>query len=242
MKIIIPSHRRAATITTHRLLKNFAVCVPESQADEYRAVDGLGSAEVVTHPDSIIGLTPKLNWMLANLMDDEGIVFLDDDLAYLCRCFTTPEEAATRKITDPETIEAIIRQTYDLAASAGAFYFGWETSEATIRYYSGLEPFKLTGYINGCAKGFRRGHGLRYDERIVAKDDYDIACANALRHRICFRDTRYAFCQKATFTGAGGLSHYRNSETENRDVEILRQKYGDVIQVGKQVGATTPVP
>jgi len=216
-------------MTTHRLLADYQVCVPESQAADYLAV----TPHVVTHPDSVVGLTPKLNWMFANLMDDEGIVFLDDDLHYLCRCFTTPAEAATRKITEPDLIESIIRQTFDLAADLGAFYFGWESSESTIRYYSGLQPFKLTGFINGCAMGFRRGHGLRFDERIVAKNDYDIAALNAFRHRICLRNTRYAFCQSETFTGAGGQSFHRNSETERRDVQLLREKYGDVIQVGK---------
>jgi hypothetical protein len=229
VKICIPTHRRAATISTHPLLANICVCVPESQADDYLAV----TPHVVTHPDSIIGLTPKLNWMLEHLMDDEALVFLDDDLEYLCRCFTTPAEAATRKITDPATIEAIIRQTHDLAADLGAFYFGWESSESTIRYHSGLIPFKLTGFINGCAMGFRKGHGLRFDERIVAKNDNDIAALNAFRHRICFRNTRYAFCQRETFTGAGGQSFYRNSGTEQRDAAILREKYGDVIQLGK---------
>ena len=41
--------------------------------------------------------------------------------------------------------------------------------------------------------GFRRGHGLRFDERIVAKNDFDIAAMNALRHRICLKDYRYTF-------------------------------------------------
>ena len=221
-------------MTTHKLLNNFVVCVPESQADDYRG--HVATHQLVTHPDSIIGLTPKLNWMLANLDDGEAIVFLDDDLEYLCRCFTDPTEAATRKIVDPATIEAVLRQTHDIAQGVGAFYFGWETSESTIRFYSGLQPFRLTGFVNGCAMGFRSGHGLRFDERIVAKNDYDIAAANAVRHRVCLRDTRYAFSQKDTFTGAGGQSFYRNSETEKCDVDILREKYGDAIKVGAQGG------
>jgi hypothetical protein len=233
VKICIPSHKRAGSISTHKLLTNYVVCVPESQADEYEAVT---PGRVVAHPDAIVGLTPKLNWMLTHLDDGDALVFLDDDLQYLCRCFTDPTEAASRKITDPATIESIIAQTYTVAAGVGAYYFGWETSETTIRYYSGLQPFRLTGFINGCAMGFRSGHALRFDERIVAKNDYDIAALNAFRHRICLRDTRYAFSQRDTFTGEGGQSFFRNSATELRDADILRAKYGEVIHIGKQGG------
>lgn len=232
MKIAIPSHKRADTLTTHRLVRDFVVCVPESQRDDYLAV----TPHVVTHPDSIIGLTPKLNWMLANLADDEGIVFLDDDLDYLCRCYGTPAENADRKVTDPDLIEAIIAQTAQLAREAGAYFFGWESSAETIRYYSGHQPFAFRGFVNGCAMGFLHGHGLSFDERIVAKNDYDIACSNAFRHRILFKDSRFAWCQRETFTGAGGQACHRNSLTEQRDVQILREKYGDVIQTGAKGG------
>jgi len=169
-------------------------------------------------------------------MDDEAIVFLDDDLGFMRRNFTEPDEAARRDVTDPAMIEAVIRETFEQARELGAYYFGWEGSEQTIRFYSGQRPFALTGMMNGCAMGFRAGHGLRFDERIVAKNDYDVAALNAYRHRICFRDTRYAFAQVATFTGAGGLSHYRNSETEARDCAILREKYGDLFAFGRQGG------
>ena len=204
------------------------VCVPESQAAEYLAV----TPHVVTHPDDVRGLTPKLNWMLRELADSEGILFLDDDLEYLCRCYGGTDEAATRKVTDAETIHAIIGQTAQLAREAGAFFFGWETSESTIRYYGGQQPFAFTGFVNGCAMGFLKGHGLSFDERIVAKNDYDICCANAFRNRILFKDCRFAWSQRETFTGAGGQACHRNSVTEQRDVQILREKYGDVIRTG----------
>lgn len=185
------------------------------------------------------GLTPKLNWIFDRWQMDlswtvagaEFVVFVDDDITSVQRCFVEKGEEAT--IRDPAIIEDIIINTARLARDVGAYYFGWEASNGALRYYTGLKPFMLTGYINGCAMGFRRGHGLRFDERIVAKNDFDIAAANAHRHRICLKDCRYTFCQKATFTGRGGQAAYRTSETEKRDVELLRKKWGrDIFRAG----------
>lgn len=209
------------------------VCVPTGQRAEYEAA---GCLHVETHPDSIRGLTPKLNWMLEHLVAGEDAVFLDDDLDYLGRCFVQKQDVVARKVTEAEVIFEIICETAAIARECGAFFFGWESSESTIRYYSGLDPFKFTGFINGCAMGFIAGHGLHFDESIVAKNDYDICALNAFRHRICLKDTRYAFCQRETFTGSGGQSFFRNSETEARDIAILRRKYGEVIVAGKQGG------
>lgn len=84
--------------------------------------------------------------------------------------------------------------------------------------------------------GFRRGHGLRFDERIVAKNDFDIAAMNAWKHRLCVKDCRYTFCQKETFTGKGGQAAFRTSQTEKRDVALLQQKWGDVFGFGGHSG------
>jgi hypothetical protein len=242
-------------MTTHKLLPNAAVCVPESQADEYARV--VGRERLLVHPDSVKGLTPKLNWILGfwasifqwrrmpkglsgrpRVLRDwqrtDSLVFIDDDITSVQRCFTQPGEPAT--IRDPELIEAIIANTARLARDVGAFYFGWEASNGALRYYTGLKPIMLTGYINGCAMGFRRGHGLRFDERIVAKNDFDIAAANAHKHRLCVKDCRYTFCQAETFTGRGGQSAYRTSTTEKRDVALLRKKWGDVFSFGGHSG------
>jgi hypothetical protein len=87
--------------------------VPESQADGYRKA---GCLDVQTHPEEIRGLTPKLNWMLEHLADDEGIIFLDDDIEYLCRCFTCRAAAGERKVTEARLIKEILKQTAALAA------------------------------------------------------------------------------------------------------------------------------
>lgn len=222
-------------MTTHRLLPSAVVAVPESQLASYKPIASPrgGTIQVLTHPDSVKGLTPKLNWLLDRFAS-EDVVFVDDDITSVQRCFVEKGEDAT--IRDPQLIEEIIRATAVLAADVGAYYFGWEASNGALRYYTGLKPIMLTGYINGCAMGFRRGHGLRFDERIVAKNDYDMAAQNARRHRICLKNCRYTFVQKETFVGRGGQAAFRSSQTEKRDVELLRRKWGDVFRMGGHSG------
>lgn len=229
MRILIPSMSRSETIQTHHLVPTAEVCVPESQKADY--VKTLGKDRVITHPDKIKGLTPKLNWMLNNLTDDECLVFLDDDLVKLRRCFEG-KGSPNIEITEPEIVREIIYQTFVLARDCEAKLFGWAPDATAVMYYDGLDPFSLTGWLNGCAIGFVNGHELHYDEKIVAKNDYDICLMNAYLHRIRFANMMYAFDQRETFTGAGGQSAHRTSETELRDVAILRQKYGSAIKTG----------
>lgn len=232
-------------MTTHKLVPGALICVPESQAADYHeriesdlrtladlpAFAGHNRPHILTHPDSVKGLTPKLNWCFDNILDPEALVFLDDDLTSLQRCFVEPGEEST--IRDPALVLEIIRHTFVLARDLGAYYFGWEANAGALRYYTGLQPHMLIGYINGCAMGFRTGHGLRFDERIVAKNDFDIAAANAYIHRYCLRNMRYTFCQTDTFIAKGGQSAHRNSATEKRDVALLHRKWGsDIFPIG----------
>jgi hypothetical protein len=61
----------------------------------------------------------------------------------------------------------------------------------------------------------------------------DICLLNAYHHRRCPKKTRYTFNQRETFTGIGGQSAWRNSETEKSGVTLLRRKYGpEVIRCG----------
>lgn len=223
MRIVIPSMGRARTATTHRLVDESIFCVPEAEADGYAKL--VGSARVVTHPDTLLGLPRKNNWILDNLIDDECVVMLDDDIEYVVNMWVGPGEPDQFTV-DPDRIRRIIEQTYGMAEDAGAYLFGWNPAATNVKYFHALDAFKWTGWVNGSAKGFRKGHRLRYDERLVAKEDYDISLMNAYVHRYCFRDERHCFANSETFTGSGGLSLTRNSVTEKADERLLRQKWG----------------
>ena len=74
-KVVIPSHKRHDRVLTTSAVNNAILCVAESQASLYRACNP--DIEVVTHPDSVIGLNPKRNWIIKHF----GTVFqLDDDI------------------------------------------------------------------------------------------------------------------------------------------------------------------
>jgi hypothetical protein len=184
-----------------------------------------GRGEILSHPDTVKGLAAKRNWILRRFEREDAVVMLDDDLTGLAR-LSEPPRSKLGKIVDPALIEEIIANDARLAAECGCFLFGWQAADHP-EYYSGHKPIALTGFVNGCAIGFRRGHGLSFDERIVAKEDFDISAANAYRNRKCFRDLRYAFCRAPAL--AGGQYTIRRTWQEKTAVEELKRKWGEVI-------------
>lgn len=214
-------------MTTHRLLTDFQVCVPESQVADYANV--VPREKILPHPDSVRGLAPKLNWILKRF-EDVPMMTMDDDILSFSRCFVEIGEAP--KITDPEMIHLIVDQTALMAADCGAFLFGFQPNQTGVRFYTGLKPFAMTGLVLGAAMGFLPGHGLRNDERLVGKMDYDLSAMNALRHRYLFRNDRYCCAFGDTFTAPGGQANCRTTTTEQRDLEVLVRKWGLVERGG----------
>lgn len=155
---------------------------------------------------------------------EPAFMVMDDDIYYMARCFTNIGEKG--RVEDPDMVHDIIDTTAQMAADCGAYLFGLAPNQTGIRYYNGMKPFALSGFILGACQGFLRGHNLKNDERLVGKMDYDISALNAYRHRKCFRNDRYCLMFGDTFTSPGGQAGQRNSETEDRDLKILTRKWG----------------
>lgn len=75
VKIIIPSKGRAKLITTHNYIINAIVCVAESELAEYKEHNP--EVEYVTHPDSVIGIANKRQWIYDKF---HNVFMMDDDL------------------------------------------------------------------------------------------------------------------------------------------------------------------
>ena len=78
LKIVIPSHKRHDRVLSKKLVTDPIICVAKSQRDIYREYNP--ECEIVCHPDSVVGLIPKRNWMAKHF----GDLFMFDDDTMTC--------------------------------------------------------------------------------------------------------------------------------------------------------------
>jgi hypothetical protein len=188
VKLVIMSHKRAGKVDTLKLISNCALCVSESQEAEYRKY--YPNVEYLIHPDTVIGVTPKIKWIHKNVGD---VVVLDDDLNTMSRNYVVNGDGEGYKVTCPDTAYEIIQANAYLAKEMGAKVFGFSTSARPVDY-SPLQPFKLSGFVIGASTGYFKEFQMdSVDDSCVSASDYFISGVNAYYNRYCLIDTRYAF-------------------------------------------------
>jgi hypothetical protein len=222
-KIVIPSHKRADRVKTLEIVNNAIVCVSENQKDEYKHYNP--DAEIVTHPNDLIGLIPKRNWMVKHFGD---IFMMDDDLTYFRKLYIELGESPI--IKDKSVTTQKIYELYDLAKLIGVNVFGFTNKNNPLQF----EQFKylsLSNSITGCAYGMIKNDHLKWDESFQLKEDYFISCLAKYHDRKILTDIRYNFTQEKTFKNSGGLSEIRNHETELYNMVRLKKYFGDTVNI-----------
>lgn len=220
IKIVIPSHNRWESITTHKVIKNSVVCIAKSQVQKYRNLHP--DMEIIEHPDTVVGLSAKRQWIYEKFGD---VFMVDDDITAISCVFAKK----TRKLSPEQTFE-IIQNAYHFCIEAGIYLFGFSKNPNPIAY-DVFKPIKLTGGINGSNFGIRKNKNLFFNHESVAVEDYWISGLNAFFNRKCYIDLRFCFVQKDTFHNVGGLSNFRTLESEKKDTLFLRKKFGEAIQI-----------
>lgn len=191
--------------------------VPESEEQDYKSKV---RNPVTTVPDDVCGLGELRNWVLDNF-DDETVVMVDDDIAYMYR-FTGER---TERVSDPEEVIEIICNTAIMARDAGAWWFGF--SQTDIRKYKGYDPFSMCKWI-GCVVGVN-GRNLRFRSDKF-KVDIDYTLQNMLVNRVVWVDNRYYFSQSRD-NNSGGNATFRTKELYENSIETLKRKWGACITV-----------
>lgn len=227
LKIIIVSHKRADRVLTTKAVDGCAICIPESQREDYARHNP--GVELVCHPDSVIGLPAKRQWIMDHYPD---VFMLDDDIKEMRGVYKRAGEKA--KI-DSKLAREIIISTAHAARQAGAYLFGFNQS-AIPTAYNGLQPISLTGYMIEGWIGILSGSKLFYPRDMRLCGDFWISCLNAYHHRICYKDLRFSFVPVNTFKNQGGQSEFRNIEAEEKAYHFLKDHFGDVVQLKKDTG------
>lgn len=217
--IVCPSHGRAGEVGAFKTFgPDLLLCVAESQAPLYRAAHP--DARLDLHPDSIKGLGPKVKWM----NEKYGAYFrVDDDAGAMI-----DHTSGGAKITDFAFARGLVYRLADMAEQMGCFMFGF-TELARPVYYSGHQPFKLTGEIEGGKCGFLPGSRIWWPDDIAFVDDIWACGLNAYYHRKCVKDMRYGL---PTVVGQkGGLANVRTSTRIWKAADFLRASFGEAIDL-----------
>ena len=209
-KIVIPSHKRHDRVFAKKLVNDPIICVAESQADLYQQFNP--ECEIVTHPDDVIGLIPKRNWMAKHF----GELFMLDDDVHACKAIYA-EKGEPCRVKDKDRITNIIQSLF--------------TSRISPVMYDETGFLSLSKMITGCSYGVIYNKNTWWNEEIRLKEDFWISCYMKYKERKILTDLRYNFEQKSTFVNAGGLASIRNQEEERKSILFIKKNFGDSIQL-----------
>lgn len=234
--IVIPSMGRSAHVYAKRAFPTdrVSVCVPKSEKAKY--VEANPDVEVVAHPDDIVGMGQKRQWIYEKWGD---VVMVDDDtvaVIHLEHGFGEKPHAIS-----PDDAGALCDRLAREAKEFGAFLFGLGSS-VNPQSYMAIRPFRTTGWVNGGFTGLLAGSKLTYHPQVACSEDYWISGLNAYHHRKVWVDTRFALKDVSgagTMRTAGGMAVVRNTEQLEREAAILKEHFGNAIKAKAKLSYTS---
>jgi hypothetical protein len=227
MKVVIATHMRPKICRDYSatLIPSALISVAQGQVKDY--VDaGNNKSKMLIHPDDMIGLCKKRNWILRNVTD-EVVVMIDDDIANV----RSLVGERPRVIKDEASILRIFNNSCEIAKVVGAHLFGYNQSW-DIKKYAPFVPFSFIGYPAG-VHGII-GREVWYDENNMLHDDVDYALQQIEKYRVVWLDKRFGFCCPVQTTRMPGRGQSYNSEQRDRQERAyLKQKWGPYYQMGE---------
>ncbi len=224
IKIVIPSHLRYDRVKTTKAISNCIICVPEDQAELYKEYNR--NVEVVAHPNNIIGLTPKRQWIIEHFGD---VFQVDDDMICMAKVYT---EAGVQTKIPKRLAYDLIQQAGNIANDLGIYLFAFSKSPMPTAF-NPLKPIELSGTVMGGAFGLLSGSKLNFKTDLILTEDYWISGLNAHYHRMAYIDERFTFKFSNTFANKGGCASYRTTHKELEDTLKLKEYFGDAVHLKK---------
>lgn len=227
-KIIIPSKGRAKIVTTTKFIARAALCVAESEVEEYAEYNP--GVEIVAHPDSVIGLPPKRQWIYDKF---KNVFMFDDDCYGLKRVCQKQHESDT---IGPEEAYDIVQFIMNMAKMMDCYMCTFKYTSNPL-HYNAHEPYELTGCMCEPCFGLLEGAiKLKCDPGIVASYEWYMSGLNAYYYRKIFIETRFTNVLPAKQNKVGGICDQRTMDTEKNDLRILIDSFGEAVVATRNKG------
>ncbi len=231
LRVVIPSRGRIEECKhAVKLFPGALVVVHQPEYDDYRAA--LPShVEVMPHKLEG-GIAPIRQWVL-DTIPNTAVLFVDDDVRYLK--VVAGFETASRVIKDPVAIAQVVENAAYIAGEIGAPIFGFSQTSGDVRKYRPTDPISLSGWVGSVIGVY--GRNIEYDTTLRMRADIDFCLRALLEERLIFIDSRFSFIHHAMFQHKGGNAHMRGAERSKREIDVLRQRWGQWVDVkpGKNV-------
>jgi len=216
--VAIRSFGRAGRVRTLEVAPFAHVWVPESQGDEYRRHYG---DRIITIPDECDGNLGRKQNAILDRSPCKWTLILDDDISRIGMW-----EGGAQYTVEPDRLQSIILAGFLLAEQFGVRLWGINLNSDPLGYYT-YRPFNLLAPVLGPFVGHLEP-GLRYDESVLGKDDYDFWLQNIRAYRKTLRINRYFYVHDHGKM-PGGFVSQRTKETELAGIERMRKKWGTKI-------------
>lgn len=220
--LVIASRGRAEVATTPKYWGHTKFCVSEEEAPKY--AEYWPDVEIVAHPDSVLGVGPKVNWIMEKF---GNVLPMSDDLGPLFWMGYAQGESI--QFEDAQTAYDIVQHVARVAWDMGCYMFGVGHS-GDIRNFMPWLPARMAGYMQG-KTGFFAGSKLFLpDDPYCPYTDYFVSGLNAYYYRYMWNDNRWG-CQEMIpdLRAEGGANEWRNLHHMERWTQLLVRYFGEAV-------------
>jgi hypothetical protein len=225
MKISVncPSYKRPV-VETLDYLPFCKVWVDEGEYKDYVESNPPG-ANIVSCPAGVQGNVCRIRNYILDIEFEKGydiVLIIDDDM----REVGYWEDLKKHKVKTEEFVYFLEKYSL-LAKEWGAWLWGLQVNDDKISYRE-YTPFSTISYVGSPFQCFVGDSGLRYDERLSLKEDYDMTLQQLNKFGRVLRLNKYYYDVKQS-EQTGGCASYRNLKKEKEQFALLVKKWGSRI-------------
>lgn len=212
-----PSYKRPEKSMTQKKFPFVKLVVSESEYEEYKK----NGNDVVSCPDEVQGNLCRVRNYILDFYEDyyDCIVLMDDDIHHI------HEWEGQKKVPiEGEDWRELCEVAAIMCKESGVYFWGVNSNNDKGSYREHT-PISFSSYIAGPIQGFMTGGGLRYDENLPLKEDYDMTLQQLVKHGYVLR-LNFVLLSVKQSEQEGGCATYRNLEREKEQFMRLRRKWG----------------